>query len=130
MARVKRPLVGKDGKSRGAVLRVSTGNGQCSTWQRPVQRLYPLEINDEIEENTAGIQENPADELTPMDDESAPMDDESAPMDDESAPMDDLETQSTGPMERPRQRAATNAAGKFKQWSAMILEEDDDAVDG
>ena len=60
-------LPGKD-KIRGAVLRVSNRNGRISTLQRPVQRLFPLEINYEIDQNSNGAQQPPMDELAPPED--------------------------------------------------------------
>ena len=43
MGRVQELIVGRDGKTRGAVLRL-TKNERCSTLSRPLQLLYPLEI--------------------------------------------------------------------------------------
>ena len=80
-------------------------NGQPSTLQRPVQRLYPLEINYEINDNTTEEQQPPSHEL------------------DLSA---DVDIQPTGTT-RPVRATATRAAEKLKQWTAQILEED--AVD-
>ena len=37
-------ILGTDGHVRGAKVKVSTG-GKPTLWQRPVQRLYPLEVN-------------------------------------------------------------------------------------
>ena len=45
VARVTRLLTGKDGQHRGAVLRVAARGEQETTLQRPLQLLYPLEIN-------------------------------------------------------------------------------------
>ena len=38
-------VVGRDGPTRGAVLRVASTGARESLLQRPLQRLYPLEIN-------------------------------------------------------------------------------------
>ena len=84
---------------RGAVLRVPNRNGRPSTLQRPVQGLYPLEIND----NTTEEQRPPSYELDP------------------SA---DVNVQPTETMRKPVRATATRAA---EQWTAQILEED--AVD-
>ena len=40
---VKKLLSGRDGTVRGATVRVTT-NGKCTTLDRPLQRLYPMEI--------------------------------------------------------------------------------------
>ncbi len=45
LARVESTIVGRDGHTRGAVLRLSTKGGRTTMLQRPIQRLYPLEIN-------------------------------------------------------------------------------------
>ena len=45
LAQVKETIVGKDGRVRGAVLKLSTKDGQATFLRRPLQLLYPLEIN-------------------------------------------------------------------------------------
>jgi len=44
-ARVTKLLTGRDGRHRGAVVRVAARGEQATTLQRPLQLLYPLEIN-------------------------------------------------------------------------------------
>ena len=44
LGRVKKVLVGRDEKIRGAVLRVASKGRQAKQLQRPLQLLYPLEI--------------------------------------------------------------------------------------
>ena len=44
IGKVEDPLVGADGHVRGAVVRVQSKGGKSTTLRRPVQRLYPLEI--------------------------------------------------------------------------------------
>ena len=41
---IERLLTGRDGTVRGAAVRVSSTNGKCSILERPLQRLYPMEI--------------------------------------------------------------------------------------
>lgn len=41
-------IVGRDGYVRGAKVRVSAGE-RTSVWQRPIQRLYPIEVNCYVE---------------------------------------------------------------------------------
>ena len=45
IARVENTIVGKDGKIRGATVRVSAGDGSTKLLQRPVSLLYPLEVS-------------------------------------------------------------------------------------
>lgn len=44
LGQVEDMIVGRDGQVRGAVLRVPSRSGHCTTLRRPLQRLYPLEI--------------------------------------------------------------------------------------
>lgn len=45
LARVKQLITGRDGRVRAAILAVPSREGQISTFQRPIQLLYPLETN-------------------------------------------------------------------------------------
>ena len=45
LARVEDIIMGKDGKIRGAAVRVADKQGRPITLHRPIQCLYPLEIN-------------------------------------------------------------------------------------
>ena len=42
---VEEVIPGKDGEVRGAVVRIYTGGKKCKHLRRPIQHLYPLEIN-------------------------------------------------------------------------------------
>ena len=42
---MKQLIKGRDGRMRAAILGVSSGDGQTSTFQRPIQLLYPLETD-------------------------------------------------------------------------------------
>ena len=44
--KIEETIVGKDGKIQAAVIRVYTGGKQSKLLRRPVQKLYPLEVND------------------------------------------------------------------------------------
>ena len=45
LGRVERPIKGKDGLVRGAVVKLTTPKKRHPTWlRRPLQRLYPLEF--------------------------------------------------------------------------------------
>ena len=107
LARVQKLLAGKDSEIRGAVLRVSNRNGQLSTLQRPVQHLYPLEINYEIKESTTEVQRTPSSLYKSSD----------------SAEIQLTETSTN----RPVRAAAVRATEQLKQWMAQILQ--DDAAD-
>lgn len=45
LARVKRLITGRDGRVRAAILTVPSSDGHTSTFQRPIQLLYPLETD-------------------------------------------------------------------------------------
>ena len=45
LALVEKLVTGQDGLTRGAILRVSSTGERASTLQRPLQRLYPLELS-------------------------------------------------------------------------------------
>ena len=42
---MKQLIKGRDGRVRAAILAVPSGDGQTSTFQRPIQLLYPLETD-------------------------------------------------------------------------------------
>ena len=44
LARVLNLIAGRDGKTRGAVVRVPAKSGETTTLRCPLQRLYPLEV--------------------------------------------------------------------------------------
>ncbi len=44
LARVSRLIVGRDGRPRGAVLHVPSCENNNNTLQRPLQRMYPVEV--------------------------------------------------------------------------------------
>ena len=46
LGRIRSLVVGRDGRTRGAVLRVVATGLRESTLQRPLQRLYPLETGN------------------------------------------------------------------------------------
>ena len=47
LGRIQEILVGRDGETRGAVLRTVGRGGRATTLQLPVQLLYPLEVHQE-----------------------------------------------------------------------------------
>ena len=44
---IESKITGKDGQTRGAVVRVRSGQGTSAFYRRPLQRLYPLEVRQE-----------------------------------------------------------------------------------
>ena len=52
LGRIKEVLVGRDGETRGAVLRVSGGGRKSTLLQRPVQLLYPSQQKTGFEDRT------------------------------------------------------------------------------
>ena len=52
LGHVKKLIVGKDNQTRGAVIDIVTGKGRLMEIERPVQKLYPLEINCNYEEKS------------------------------------------------------------------------------
>lgn len=50
LGRIERLIVGSDNQVRGAVVKVKTKKRKPTFLKRPVQKLYPLEINDDEEE--------------------------------------------------------------------------------
>ena len=49
LGKVERLLRGRDGYVRSAVVRVKSANSPTSEFRRPLQRLYPLEVNAELD---------------------------------------------------------------------------------
>ena len=45
LGKIKELIVGRDGLTRGASVSVATKGRSCATLNRPLQLLYPLEIN-------------------------------------------------------------------------------------
>ena len=45
LARVKQLITGRDGRVRAAIITVPSRDGQTSTYQRPIQLLYPVEMD-------------------------------------------------------------------------------------
>ena len=52
-------VVGRDGQTRGAVLKVASSGSQATTLQRPLRRLYPLEIQAPDREKGPGDNPEP-----------------------------------------------------------------------
>ena len=70
--------MGKDEKVRAAVVRVYTGQKRSRLLNRPLQKLYPIEVNCEegdctnrVEEITNGVQSSESVTATPIENDSA-----------------------------------------------------------
>ena len=48
LGKIERLLPGRDGHVRSAIVRVKSGNSPNSEWRRPLQRLYPLEVGQDV----------------------------------------------------------------------------------
>ena len=95
LGRVRELIPGADGNIRGAVIRVQSGGGH-STIKRPIQRLYPLEVREEV-----GGQET-----VPFDDVMI-----NQPCVDTAMSKEGIESRA-----RPRRRAAIDAQESVKAW--------------
>ena len=102
VARITKLLMGKDGRPRGAILKVSARGDKATTLQRPLQLLYPLEIHcSASEDDKASNDEQP---IVSEDD-------------------DELEVR------KSRRAASLRAQEHFKDWSAQLLEDDPEPGD-
>jgi hypothetical protein len=65
LGRVEELMIGNDGEARGAVLRVAGRGRRAKRLQRPVQKLYPLEMptpdNKQLENSVANLDHPPDD---------------------------------------------------------------------
>ena len=103
LGRVEELLIGRDGRVRGAVLRVAT-KGRCSILRRPLQLLYPLEIE------TPG---NPSKEVT--------MAAQDTPTSNEVEDSEITVSQECG--RRPMREAAKRANENRQVWIQELQEE-------
>ena len=58
MGRVERLLQGKDGQIRSAVVRVHQGGQKSTLFRRPLRKLYPVELNENEEEDVYNAEMN------------------------------------------------------------------------
>ena len=92
----------KDGRATGVILKVSARGNQATTFQRPLQLLYPLEIHC-----------------------SASKDDEALSDGQPIVSEDDNELE----VRKSRRAASVKAQEHFKDWSAQLLEDDPESED-
>ena len=113
LAVIEKLIVGRDRLACGAVLQLSSKDGQHTTLQRPLQRLYPLEISSE--DPSSAMDHNPHCD-TEEPDCSEPEPDQ---------PDSTLGDQHKIPASRPQRRSATTARARFKEWSKDFLTDSD-----
>ena len=97
IARVDRLISGRDGSVRGAALKVASKSGTPTTLQRPLQRLYPLEISS----CDPQAQERSSER--------------------EKEPVTSSHTQEPSAASRPLRKAAVKGRDRVKQWCAEDL---------
>ena len=106
LGRVKEVIVGRDGHIRGAVLRVSLGNGNTSILKRPIQLSYPLEVNCAILPRMLSIVETQ---------NSAPV--EEPVMGSREPTTSHAEDIDDRVLKRPTRASALQARDQIKAWS-------------
>lgn len=98
IARVERLITGKDGAVRGAVLKVASKSGTATTLQRPLQRLYPLEISSR---DPQALEQSP---------------------DEETQSVDIPLSQEQPNLPRPRREAAVRGRRRVEQWCTDLVD--------
>ena len=117
LAKVQETIVGKDGKVRGAVLRLPEKNGQPRWLQRPLQKLYPLEVNclSPAEASNSNAADDLTDRETVNNMSSVDVDSTNA----EDIHLDESASTSTT-TGRPRRAAAGRAHSRMQAWVRNI----------
>ena len=98
MAKVQKLLTGRDGQTRGAVLKLVNKSGRHGTLQRPVQRIYPLGVTQCRADDEPDITDN-----TPMPEES----------------------HEAEPPTRPQRDSALRARDRVRAWTSELMEDDE-----
>ena len=109
LARIENVITGRDGQIRGAILRVASEKGRSTTLQRPLQRLYPLEIECYVKEPEG---ENPCNSESRGDGIVVPLDNT-----DDNRDVDIAAN-------RPKRKAAAQARDKIMAWTTHESEDD------
>ena len=105
MGQVESLIVGRDGRVRGASLRLASKSPHQKRLQRPLQLLYPLEISRAVEPTSQEVKVPEEDQV------QAP-----------TRPL--LECATKAPTRPPRESAA-KARNKVKEWTEQILRDPD-----
>ena len=99
IAKVEGTIVGRDGKVRGATVRMSSGDGKTTVLQRPVSLLYPLEISCQSDSTDTSSNTDQPEGIQPTGDECS------------------LDTAGREPISRrPTRTAASRAVERMKEW--------------
>ena len=101
-------ITGRDGQVRGAVLKVASKNGQPSVLQRPLQLLYPLEVDGK-----------PMIDTLPETEQSTL----NTPDDDCDASVAPTQSNADAVTPRPRRAAAVRARGRVREWCANLSDD-------
>ena len=91
-------LTGRDGQTRGAVLKLATKSGRPGTLQRPVQRLYPLGVAQ------CGAEDEP--DIT----------------DETHMPEEGSKVES---QTRPQRDSALKARDRVRAWTSELMEDEE-----
>ena len=112
LAQVKELIKGRDGKSRAAILSVSSEKGRTTVLQRPIQLLYPLEIRRNMEEPAQSVPSEPISDHK----RSVPNPETETRIENDKEDTEPrmLESATYG---RPKRAAALKARERVKQWT-------------
>ena len=103
LGKVESLITGADGHTRGATVRVLSSGQSTTILKRPVQRLYPLEVQAE----TNLMASNPPDTSRPTTDSENPVDPSEGNTSTELVPQRSA---------REKRKAFIRAQGNLKQW--------------
>ena len=112
LAKVQSLIIRRDGKIRGATLRVSSRSGKSTVLQHPTTLLYPLEVNSHDMANGVSINEE---------ENEVRQDEETQERLDSETPAEKVRDMSAS--ERPRREAAGKAKGRVRTWATMLNNE-------
>ena len=105
LAKVQKLIIGQDGEIRGATLKVGSKDGTPTVLQRPLQLIYPLEINSgPPTAPVSGQEDDPVEQLHPS------------------------TSQEQADHPRPKREAALKARQLIKQWCAEDLVDHESVV--
>ena len=112
LAKVQSLIIGRDGKVRGATLRVSSASGKSTVLQRPTTLLYPLEVN--CCDMANGASENEEENEVRQDVETQER------LDNEISAE---KVQGASASGRPRREAAVQAERRVRTWATVMNNE-------
>ena len=111
LARVQELIDGRDGKTRGAVIKIPASDGKTTTLRRPLQLLYPLEIKckDQYEPKEQANEQSTEEQVT------------------EQSTEEQVTVQSQGDQTASPPRAQRRAAAAAKDWIATCMADLEDS---